>query len=249
MLWLRSGVYNVVFYVNLALFLTLGIWFLALPRHWAMAALKAWGVTSLWLLKIICGTRMEVRGREYIPSDGALVAGKHQSTWETFALLPLFADPAVVLKKELTYIPLFGWFIHKFQMIPVAREAGPAALRAITARAQEAIADGRQILMFPEGTRRAVGAPPDYKPGTTALYLKLGRPCVPFALNSGHFWPRRKFLRRPGTIVVEFLAPIPAGLGRRDFERRLIESVETATDRLAREAETAYKKGTTEPRV
>ena len=185
---------------------------------------------------------MEVRGREHIPKGGAFVAGKHQSTWETFAILPLLDDPVMVLKKELTYIPLFGWFIYKFQMIPVAREAGPAALRAITARAVEAVEAGRQIVMFPEGTRRAPGAPSDYKPGATALYLKLNRPCVPFALNSGHYWPRRKFLRRPGTIIIEFLPPIPAGLARREFERHLIDAVETATARLAEEMELAYKK-------
>jgi len=242
MLGLRSAIYNVVFYVNLAVFLIGGAFFLALPRSAAMAALKAWAATSLWWLKVICGTRMEVRGREFIPEDGALVAGKHQSTWETFAILPLFADPAVVLKKELTYIPFFGWFIFKFRMIPVEREAGPKALRAITARAEAAVAMGRQVIMFPEGTRRAPGAPPDYKPGATALYLKLNRPCVPFALNSGLYWPRRKFLRRPGTIIVEFLPPIPPGLPRREFERRLKEAVETTTKRLEAEAELAYKK-------
>ena len=242
MLWLRSTIYNVVFYVNLAVFLVGGAFFLAMPRRWAMAALKTWARTSLWWLELICGTRMEVRGREFIPKDGALIAGKHQSTWETFAILPLFADPAVVLKKELSYIPFFGWFIYKFRMIPVERAAGPSALRAITARAEAAVAMGRQVIMFPEGTRRAPGAPPDYKPGATALYLKLGRPCVPFALNSGLYWPRRQFLRRPGTIIVEFLAPIPSGLPRREFDRRLIEAVETATARLEVEAELAYKK-------
>ena len=242
MLWLRSTLYNIVFYVNLFAFLVGGAFFLATPRSWAMAALKAWATTSLWWLKVICRTRMEVRGREHIPEEGALVAGKHQSTWETFAILPLFADPAVVLKKELTYIPFFGWFIFKFRMIPVEREAGPSALRAITARAQAAVAMGRQIIMFPEGTRRAPGASPDYKPGATALYLKLGKPCVPFALNSGLYWPRRKFLRRPGTIIVEFLPAIPPGLPRRDFERRLIEAVETTTARLEAEADLAYKK-------
>ncbi|MFO0991142.1 MAG: lysophospholipid acyltransferase family protein [Hyphomicrobiales bacterium] len=242
MLWLRSALYNIVFYVNLFVFLVGGAFFLVTPRSWAMAALKTWATTSLWWLKVICGTRMEVRGREHIPEDGALVAGKHQSTWETFAILPLFADPAVVLKRELTYIPFFGWFIFKFRMIPVEREAGPSALRAITARAQAAVAMGRQIIMFPEGTRRAPGAPPDYKPGATALYLKLGKPCVPFALNSGLYWPRRKFLRRPGTIILEFLPPIPPGLPRREFERRLIEMVETATARLEAEADLAYKK-------
>ena len=135
MLWLRSAVFNVVFYVNLALFVTLGSEFFFTPRRWSIEALKVWARTSLWLLRVICDIRMEVRGRHNIPAGAALVAGKHQSLWETFALLPLLDDPALVLKQELTYFPFFGWFIHKFRMIPVARGAGPSALRAILARA------------------------------------------------------------------------------------------------------------------
>ena len=242
MLWLRSALYNIVFYVNLAVFLVGGAFFLATPRSWAMAALKAWARPRCGGLRLICGTRMEVRGREYIPQGGALIAGKHQSTWETFAILPLFADPAVVLKKELTYIPFFGWFIYKFRMIPVEREAGPAALRAITARAKAAVAIGRQIIMFPEGTRRAPGAPPDYKPGATALYLKLDRPCVPFALNSGHLLAAPQIPAPAGHHHHRIPGPDSAGLPRREFERRLIETVETATARLEAEAELAYKK-------
>ncbi len=232
MIAFRSALFNVLFYVNLVLFLVLGVEFFLTPRKCSVRALQAWARTSLWLLKVVAGTRMEVRGVEYIPRGPALVAGKHQSLWETFAILPLLDDPAMVLKRELTWIPLFGWYIPKFRMIAVERGAGPSALRKLIARGEEEIARGRQIVIMPEGTRRSPGDPPAYKPGAAALYARLGVPCVPFALNSGLFWPRRKFLRYPGTIVIEFLPPIPAGLPRREFQARLEKAIETATDRL-----------------
>ena len=154
MIRLRSLIYNVVFYVNLVLFLVLGSPFYLTPRKWSIRALQAWASTSLWWLRIICGTRYEVRGRENIPEGAVLVAAKHQSAWDTFALLTLFDDPAMVLKRELVFIPLFGWFIPKFRMIPVERSSGAAALKAMVARAKDAAAMGRQIVIFPEGTRR-----------------------------------------------------------------------------------------------
>jgi 1-acyl-sn-glycerol-3-phosphate acyltransferase len=231
----RSLVFNLVFYLNLVAFLVLGVGFFVTPRAWSIAALKVWSRASQWWLGRIAGTRVEVRGREHLPAGAALVAGKHQSAWETFALFPLLDDPAIVLKRELMWIPLFGWFAWKFGMIPVDRTARGPALKSLLRHAEAAVADGRQILVFPEGTRRAPDAPPDYKSGATALYLKLKVPCVPFALNSGLFWPRRRFLRRPGTIVVEFLPAIPPGLSRKDFEHRLVESIEPATARLVAE--------------
>jgi len=234
-IWLRSLIYNIVFYVNLVLFLVLGSPFYLTPRKWSVRALQAWASTSVWWLGVICGTRMEVRGLENIPKGAVLVASKHQSTWDTFALLPLFDDPAMVLKRELVFIPLFGWFIPKFRMIPIERSSGAATLKAMVARAKEAAAMGRQIVIFPEGTRRPPDAPPDYKPGAAALYLQLDLPCLPIALNSGVFWPRRKFLRYPGTIVIEFLPVIEAGLKRREFSQRLEAAIEPATARLVRE--------------
>jgi 1-acyl-sn-glycerol-3-phosphate acyltransferase len=238
---LRSALFNIAFYVNLVLFLVLGVEFFLLPRKWAIRALQAWAQTSLFLLRVIAGIDMEVRGREHIPKSAALVAGKHQSFWETFAILPLLDDPAMVLKRELTWIPLFGWFIFKFRMIAVERSAGTAALRRLVARAQEEIAAGRQIVIMPEGTRRAPDDPPDYKPGAAALYGKLGVACTPFALNSGLFWPRRKFLRYPGTIVIEFLPAIPPDLPRREFEARLVAAIETATAKLVAEGRSSTK--------
>ncbi len=233
---IRSLVFNLVFYINLVVFLVLGFWFMFTPRSWSIAALKVWARSSLWWMRLITGTKMEVRGREHIPQTGGLLAGKHQSAWDIFALLPMLADPALVLKRELTFIPVFGWFCLKFRMISVDRSAGPSALKKMIADARQAVTAGRQVLIFPEGTRVAPGAAPDYKPGATALYTQLGVPCTPFALNSGLYWPRRQFIRRPGTIIVEFLPPIEAGLHRKVFSARLQDAIENATNRLVTEA-------------
>jgi 1-acyl-sn-glycerol-3-phosphate acyltransferase len=236
MIALRSLVFNVLFYLNLTLFLVLGAGFFFTPRKWSIRALQAWARSSLWLLRVLCNIRMEVRGREQIPYGPALVAGKHQSFWETFAILPLFDDPCFVLKKQLTYIPFFGWFCLKFKMIAVDRSAGSTALRDLVARAKEEVIKPRQIIVMPEGTRRGPDDPPDYKPGVAALYTQLDVPCVPFGLNSGLFWPRRKFLRLPGTIIVEFCPAIPAGLPRKEFQARLQNAIEESSSKLIAEA-------------
>jgi 1-acyl-sn-glycerol-3-phosphate acyltransferase len=232
----RSLLFNLLFYVTTTLFVVLGSPLLFSPRSWAMAALKVHGRFELWLLKVIVGTKFEVRGIEKLPEGACLVASKHQSAWETFGLIPLFRDPALLIKRELFRIPFHGWFSHKFEMIPVDRDKGPAALRRMLRETKQRVADEREIIIFPEGTRRAPGAPPDYKTGVVLLYEALGIPCVPVALNSGLFWPRRSVKRRPGTIVVEILDPIPPGLPRAVFLECLVEAIEIASDRLLVEA-------------
>jgi 1-acyl-sn-glycerol-3-phosphate acyltransferase len=228
----RSLLFNVLFYVTTTLFVVIGSPLLFAPRSWAMVALKVHSNFELWLLRAIVGTKIEVRGRENIPQGPCLVASKHQSAWETFALIPLFRDPALLMKRELFFIPFHGWFSRKFQMIPVDRDKGPSALRRMLREAKKRIDDGREIIIFPEGTRRPPGAPPDYKTGIVLLYDALGVPCLPVALNSGLFWPRRSAIRRPGTIVVEILKPIPPGLPRDEFLRRLETAIEGASSRL-----------------
>lgn len=232
----RSLLFNILFYVTSTLFVVLGSPLFFAPRRWAMAALAIHGRFELWLLKVVCGIKLEVRGAEKLPQGACLVAAKHQSAWETFGLIPLLRDPAVLMKRELFWIPFHGWFSHKFGMIPVDRDKGPAALRRMVREAKLRIAQGREIIIFPEGTRRAPGAPPDYKTGVVLLYEALEIPCVPLALNSGAFWPRRSLSLRPGTIVVEFLDPIPPGLPKAEFVERLIGSIETASARLLVEA-------------
>ena len=152
---LRSLVFAAVFYLVTALFLLLGIWLLLAPRAWAMQGLKLHGRASVWLLQAICGTRMEVRGSERLPRAPYLVAAKHQSAWDTFALVPLFNDPAIVLKDELKWIPVYGWFCVKFEHILIKRDRAASALRAMLTDARQKAAEGREILIFPEGTRRA----------------------------------------------------------------------------------------------
>lgn len=233
---MRALLFNCVFYVNTALFLILGSPLLLGPRRWAMAGLRAHAVTSLFWLRLIVGTRMEVRGAGRLPAGACLVAAKHQSAWDTFALIPLFADPAIVMKAELGHIPLYGWFSRKFAHVLVRRDRGPAALRRMISDAKARAADGRQIVIFPEGTRRPPGAAPDYKSGVAALYEGLQVACVPIALNSGAYWPRRSLARHPGTIVVEVLDPIPPGLARAEFMARLESTIEQASRQLLDEA-------------
>ena len=235
MLWLRSQLFNALFYANTALFLVLGSWLLFMPRAWAMQGLKAHARTSLWLMRLICGTKVEVRGREHLPERPFLIAAKHQSAWDTFALIPMFDDPALVMKAELMKIPLYGWFSTKFGMIAIKRETGPSALREMLRAARARRDEGREILVFPEGTRKLPDAAPDYKPGVLMLYDRLDIACAPVALNSGLFWPRNSILRHSGTIVVEILPAIPAGLSRQSFAQQLEETIETATTRLVNE--------------
>lgn len=232
----RSLVFAAAFYISTALFLLLGSWLFAAPRSWAMKGLELHGRFSVALLRLICGTRLEVRGRERLPKGAALIVAKHQSAWDTFALIPLFPDPAIVLKDELKWIPFYGWFCLKFEHILVRRDRASAALKALVADARRKAGEGRQVVIFPEGTRRPPGAEPDYKPGYVALYEGLGLPCIPLALNSGIYWPRRSLMRFPGTIVVEVLEPIPPGLPRAEFRRRLEAAIEEASTRLVREA-------------
>ena len=233
----RSIVFGLLFYITTVLFVVLGSPLLLGPRSWAMAALKVHAKTELWLLRHIVGLDFEVRGLDKLPEPPFLVASKHQSAWETFALIPLFRDPALLMKRELFWIPLHGWFSHKFEMIPVDRDAGPSALRRMLQAARKRIKDGREIIIFPEGTRRPPGADPAYKTGIVLLYNALKVPCVPVALNSGLFWPRRQWTRKPGTVVVEILDPIPPGLPRPEFLSRLENAIETASDGLLAEAQ------------
>jgi 1-acyl-sn-glycerol-3-phosphate acyltransferase len=185
----------------------------------------------------VAGIKFEVRGGEKIPKGALLVAAKHQSAWETFALQTLFDNPLFILKRELLWIPFFGWLLWKGRMVAIDRRAGSRALSDMTARACEELADGRQLIIFPEGTRRPAGAEPKYKFGVAHLYEAAGVTCLPVALNSGVFWPRRSILRYPGTVVIEVLDPIPPGLDKSEFFARLQDTIETATARLVAEAQ------------
>jgi 1-acyl-sn-glycerol-3-phosphate acyltransferase len=235
-LLIRSVLFNIAFYISLVIWLIIALPTFLMPYRAILAVAKAWGRYNLFLLRAICGLDADFRGLEKIPPGPLLVAAKHQSAWETFALLWLFASPAYIMKRELQWIPLFGWLALKGRMIPVDRGAGSAGLNAMTERSRKELADGRQIIIFPEGTRRPAGAEPRYKYGITRLYLGADVPVLPIALNSGLFWRRRSILRPPGTIVVQVLDPIQPGLTEEQFMARLQNDIETATAQLIEEA-------------
>lgn len=207
---------------------------LVMPRKAIVRTSQCWSRVLFWGLKHIAGLRYEVRGS--IPRGGVLVASKHMSMWDTLALYLLLDDAVVVLKRELLNVPFYGWYVRKAHMIAIDRSAGATALRQMANQARTALAQGRPIVIFPEGTRKAPGAPPDYKPGVAGLYSQLDVPCVPVALNSGLFWSGPMgFLKKPGTVIIEFLPPIAAGLKRAAFMRQLEERIETATAELVAE--------------
>jgi 1-acyl-sn-glycerol-3-phosphate acyltransferase len=210
----------------------------ALLMSWraSVFAARTWGNSVLWGLRVFCNLTYEVRGNREAASKPVLVAAKHYSMWETIVMITLLPEPAIVMKATLFKLPFYGWFSTKAQMISVDRSARASALKKMVADAKRALADGRPIVIFPEGTRREPGDPPDYKPGVAGLYGALGVPCVPVALNSGLYWMAGGFLKRPGTIVVEFLEPIPPGLRARDFMAVLEERIETGANRLVAES-------------
>ena len=236
MILLRSLIFNVLFYLNTAVWLVIALPTFFMPYRAILWIAKTWGRCNLVLLRVVAGIDCEIRGREKIPPGALIVAPKHQSAWETFALLPLFDNPLFIVKRELEWIPIFGWLMIKGRMVPVNRGAGSQALAAMTERARLELSDGRQLIIFPEGTRRPAGAEPRYKYGVAHLYAAEGVPCLPIALNSGLFWPRRSILRFPGTVLVEVLDPIAPGLDKDDFFKRLQDELEAATTRLIAES-------------
>lgn len=226
--WLRSALFAAWMF---GLAVVMGIACLPLllgPRRPAMQAVKLWTRGVLAGLRRIVGISLEVRGRSAAPDGPALIGAKHQGMLDILAALAIFPDPCIVLKRELMWIPIFGWYAWKSGMIPIDRSAGSKTVREMTRAAQEAVADGRQVIIYPEGTRRAPGAPPDYKPGIAGLYRELGVACTPMATNSGLFWPAHGLGKHPGVAVFVLLAPIPPGLKRSAFMAKLESEIEGA---------------------
>jgi 1-acyl-sn-glycerol-3-phosphate acyltransferase len=236
MLFLRSLLFNILFYANLAALLIFGLPTMLFGRRAIIRLAHYWGWSSFWLMEKICGTRVQFRGRENLLREGCIIAAKHQSAWETFALTTQLRDFTYILKRELTWLPLFGQYLVRADQIAIDRKSRSAALKQLVTEASQAMSEGRAVFIFPEGTRRPAGAPPHYKAGVAHLYAATGAPCVPVALNSGLFWPRRKFLRYPGTIVIEFLPAIPPGLSTSEFLAKLQSVIEEASNRLIAEA-------------
>jgi len=231
-IFLRSLLFNLLFYPNFVFWALVALPTLAMPRKALLRVANWWAQSNIVMMRVICNIKVEYRGTEKIPKGPLIVAAKHQSMWETISLLHFFDAPFFVLKRELLRIPIFGQYLMKADMVAIDRSSGRQALMKIAKRAGEEVRRGRQFVIFPEGTRRPPGAPPDYKAGVALIYADCGVPCLPVALNSGLFWPRRTFMRYPGTLVVEFLDPLPSGLPRGEFLSRVQSVIEEATDRL-----------------
>ena len=220
----RSLLFNALFYINITVRMIVALPTILLPYSFLHGVLRRYASSTLWLLRVVCGINVEWRGREKLPAGAYLVACKHQSLWETFALFMLLPDPTYVLKRELMWLPLFGWLATKARMIPIDRGSHATALAGMTrGGAQGDRARAGKSLFFPEGTRRPPGAKPRYLPGVAFLYAELGLPCVPIALNSGLFWPRRSLRRYPGTVTVRGARSDSAGAGKTGIPGALAE--------------------------
>lgn len=235
---LRSVLFNIAFYLANAIQMI--FWtpiFFFLPRQFAWHIPRLWAKSLLWVQHVCIGSRYEFRGLENIPKDRPfIVAAKHQSNWETYTGLLFLDDPSYILKRELMFVPLFGWYMAKMKVVAINRKRGSQALADMTAKAHVQYREGRKIIIYPEGTRTAAGAEPHYKYGITHLYHELDANILPVAVNSGLFWPRKSFLLYPGTIVMEFLPVIEPGLSKKEFAAELENRIETATANLIAEA-------------
>lgn len=240
MLYIRSLIFNILFFFTLAFGCIIGTIIGLFSRK---ATIPFWN--KIWMplccsfLKI-CGISIEIRGKEYIRQEGVIYAIKHQSSLETYCLSSYITKAVFILKKELTYVPLFGWAQHLYGMIAVNRAAGGATLKKLLHDAKDRMQQGRPIIIFPEGTRTKPGKTTDYKPGLVFLYQNLNVPVIPVAVNTGLFWAKNSFLRYPGKVVIEFLPPLPLNMDKKEFMAQLKEKIEDKCAQLNQESAAKY---------
>ena len=232
MLFVRSLIFVVLFYLWWTIFALGALPLLICPRRWLVGPMRFQAQVTALILRLACDVRVEFRGLEHLTKGAALVGAKHQCMFDTIAPMSVLPDSTYVMRDSLLKIPFYGWYSVKARMIPIDREGHAGALRLMLSAAKAAIADGRQVVIFPEGTRLPPGVSGQYKPGVAALYKSLGVACTPLATNSGAHWPPHGFIRRPGLIVYEFLEPIPPGLDRRAFMHLLEERIEAGSKAL-----------------
>ncbi len=233
MILIRSVVYTVWLYFAMTFAGLVYLPRMLTTRDVELGAGRLWARMALWGLRWIVGARVVFTGQEHAPKGPAIVAAKHQSMLDTLVPFLMFESPAFVLKQELLNAPVLGWYAKAMGMIPIDREAHASALKKLLRAARPAKEAGRQIIIFPEGTRQDLGVKGDYKPGVAAIYRDLGVPCVPVALDTGRIWSAKGLIRRPGTATVQILPPIAPGLSREDFMRTLEDHIETASNALA----------------
>lgn len=237
---IRSFLFNTMFFAGGLVLALVLLPCMVLPRRVSQWGLKMWGAVMMWFLKVIAGLSWEVKGLENLPDEPCIFACKHQSAWETGIFHQLVPDPAYILKKELLSIPFFGWYLGRGGAVAIDRKAGASALKLMIKGTQDRLARGQHVVIFPEGTRAAPGKAGTYHPGVAALYKGVDAPVVPVALNSGLFWQRRSFLKRPGKITMEILPAIAPGQDRKAFMAELKSTIEDASNRLADEARARY---------
>lgn len=240
MLAIRSFLFNLFYVFWSAVTSLLAVPAYVMPYRYAHYSQILWCRGLQWVLKHLTGIRVDIRGRENILQEPAIYASKHQSAWETSIFQLLLHKPSFLMKQELMRIPFVGWYSRKLRMIPVDRARGNRAIRSVLRAGRKTLAEGRSIIIFPEGTRVDPWGHRKrrYQPGVFALYKGLNCPVVPVAVNSGLHWPRDDWRRPPGTITMEFLDPIEPGLDRGEFMDTLRRRIEQASDRL-RDAELA----------
>ena len=234
---MKSLLFNIFFY-GWTVFCTLFFLpVLILPRYFVLKATKIWSVGALWICKHILGLDFNFIGQENLPDTPVILAVKHQSAWETIVFHTLIKNPSIVLKKELTWIPLFGWYLKKLKMVSLSRSKGHRVqdLKNLLNEAKDAVKRNQTILIFPEGTRSHVGQKGSYQSGVASLYSHLNLPVIPVAHNAGLYWPRRGFIKYPGCIKIEALDPILPGLSRQEFMSLLEERIESKTNSLVQE--------------
>ncbi len=236
MIFIRSLLFNILYFIWSMLASILFAPLFLLSSDASQKAGAPWANGVLFLARIICGIHYEVRGREHITKEAVIYASKHQSAWDTVIFLTLIHHPAYVLKRSLLRIPLWGWYLWRMKMIAIDRSGKASSLKQMVKDSRAALNSGRSIVIYPEGTRTRPGAAPHYHPGVIAMYSQLDVPVVPVALNSGSFWGRDAFIKRPGTIVIEFLPPIPAGMDKKQFAKQLENTIESASRKLLAEA-------------
>ena len=216
---LRSLLFALFFYPGTAVAVLLAFPVALFAREGLIRVTIGWARWHRWCARWLLGVRSRIEGQ--VPTGAVLVAAKHQSMFETIEMLLYVYRPAVVLKRELADIPGWGWVARRYGVIPVDRTGGAGALRRMLAAGRQAVAEGRPIAIFPEGTRVPVGEQPPLQAGFAGLYRALGIPVVPIALDSGRLWPRRSFVKKPGIVTIRFGDPIPPGLPRKEIEAKV----------------------------
>jgi len=236
-LFLRSFLFNIVFWLWTTVLLVPCLPLLLAPRIVSYRLSVIWTTVAFFALKWICGITYELRGMENLPEGPVLVACKHQSAWDTMIFALIMRHPSFVMKRSLKRVPLFGWFLARSGMVAIDRDAGASALKDMLRESRKIVAAGRSIIIFPEGTRTRPGSSLPYHPGVYALYRDLALPTIPVALNSGLYWGRDAFVKKPGRIIFEVLPALPAGLRRGAFMTELESTVESHSAALIAEAQ------------